>query len=384
MKGRAYKTIYYFDLSLYCACRGIKDKDGEPVRYLSPLSMNEVIRKFMDLSPAYKLTSVDQVDQSDQDNAEIEDSDESEIDVDGDVESVEKSSEFNDEDEGEESDINHYRPSRKYASGRLDVYLQDVKELDDCFVLLVNFTDLTSSHNVTRDTESGERTESNLAKTEGADLSTHIVVFKEVDSSSRQVCLVEKTHGLTNAVIKSFLDYLGKLIVENDKEVFEIDDPLGGADNKGKPKKRTIWPRFFFQGYPSDSFFDDIQNGYLKKLSLVGDAKEVKGIGEDIPEEFSEITIRIDANLGEAESVKSRMKRLLSYGKTYNLEKLRISFNDSSGAPHTREIDIDARVDDDSLEYIKKKRIPMAFRPMSSYQSVKMSFVTKMTGSLDD
>lgn len=422
LKPKFYKTVNFFDLSLFCVCYGYKDNNGEPLKYASPLSINDILRKVLSFSDAYKSplsngsiyeefigaetdsdTSLKveatgeelSVEQNGQDVLGlVEGSDLEVVHTTQSSHSIEEYSLEEASSSGEasvngvgavndEKVVEADKPARVYNSGKLDVYLQDIREFKDCFVLLINSTNLNSSHGVTRDVTNGVRKEEQLTIDQGADLSTHVIVFKETEDC-RQRCLVEKTTGLSTAVLKSFFDYLGKLVVEQDKKVFEIDDPDGKLDKKGGLKKRTIWPRISFQGHPCESFFQDLENGYMNDICLVGEPKKFKAIDVDVPEDFQEVIIKIDAKVGDLETPGEKIRRLMKYGRSQNLDKLRIAFKDASGSPHTRNIDIEETLGKDNLEYVKKRRIGMAFRPKSSYSQVRREFVRKMLEVADE
>ncbi|WP_252106659.1 MULTISPECIES: hypothetical protein [unclassified Halomonas] len=228
-----------------------------------------------------------------------------------------------------------------------------------------------------RDISSGQRNENNLTQSEGGDHSAHIVIFKE-KKGDRQVCLVERTNGLQGAALKSFFDYLGKLVAEENTDSFTIDHPEGLLDNKGRVKKRMILPKFNFHGYPSEQFFEDLENGRMNSISLVGEANQMRGIGDDLPPEFREVAIQLDADLSKLESWREFIGRNIIYGKEYNLEKLRVKFTDASGSSHTTEIEFDDDLNDGNLKYVKKRRVGMSFRPKSSYDQINVNFLKKM------
>ncbi|TLF46039.1 hypothetical protein FEI13_17270 [Halomonas urmiana] len=423
LKPKFYKTVNFFDLSLFCICYGYKDNNGEPLKYASPLNINDILREVTGFSCSYSApllggsiyhefvenssvsesslaldvqdkaleSSVEQGGQDVLGSAEgsdvdvvyaarssssfekcsLEETSSGEVSVDS-VEAV-----------NDEAVVEDDKPARVYNGGKLDVYLQDIREFEDCFVLLINSTNLNSSHGVTRDVTSGVRKEEQLTVDQGADLSTHIIVFKDTEDC-RQRCLVEKTSGLSTSILKSFFDYLGKLVVENDKKVFEIDDPDGKLEKNGGLKKRTIWPRITFQGHPCESFFQDLENGYMNGIYLVGEPKNFKAMDVEVPVDFQEVIIKIDAKVGDLETPGKKIQRLMKYGKSQNLDKLRVTFKDASGSPHTREIDMEEPLGKDNLEYVKKRRIGMAFRPKSSYSQVRREFVKKMLEVADE
>lgn len=421
IKHTHFKSISFFELSIYCVCRGVNDNKGKPLCYSSPLSISQFFKEIGFLHEFYseplhilkddffhedflKINNIPYSVVEDSDELAISNKDYgdsligNEFDESAKILSDEESDESDDafsmgdtklaSDVGSvsknvENDQNF--PSRAYNRGAVDVYLKDVKEAKDFFVLLVNYTDVSSPHNVTRDIKSGVRDETELLSHQGQDRSSHIVIFKEIIDGKCQ-CLVERNAGLSMAVISSFLEFLACSVSRSKKykNLFKVDDPKQAVDADGKIKKRTIRPKFELQGLPSSKFIDDLDNGVINNVFLVGDAKKYAGTDIEVPDQFEEIKIKIRPDSSSSDSWKSLLPEFLKVGKSYNLDKLRVSFKDPAGKTRTEDIDVDFDISSQDMEYVKKSRIGMAIRPKSSYNQVKVSILRKVLEAMDE
>lgn len=395
IKHTHFKSISFFELSVYCVCKGVNDKKGNPLRYSSPLSISQFFKEIGSLHEFYDkplhilkddffhedflknnnipYTVVEDGDElaiSNKDygdnligdefdaNAQVLDGEDTTDEVEDidDVSSLDDSEVASDEDSLSKRVKNDQDfPSRAYNKGSVDVYLKDVKEAKDFFVLLVNYTDVSSPHNVTRDIKSGVRDETELLSHQGQDRSSHIVIFKKIVNDKCQ-CLVERNSGLSMAVISSFLEFLACSVSRSKKHktLFKVDDPKQAVDAKGNIKKRIIRPKFDLQGLPSKKFIDDLDNGVINNVFLVGDAKRYAGSDIEVPDQFEEIKIKINPDYSLVDSWGSLLPEILKVGKKYNLDKFRISFKDPAGKNRTEDIDVDFDISSQDMEYVKK------------------------------
>lgn len=430
IKHKYFKSVSFFELSINCVCRGVSDNDGQPFLYPSPFNLNEIFEKICLLNDFYKEPLRVLRDDSFHEDflisnkipyVLVENNDElalsnkdfgdglSEDDFDGIKTTLNDDDKIYDEESDEVDGLENYEspealnvvpddessvgiiendnafPSRSYNRDSIDVYLKDIKEADDFFVLLINYTDISSPHNVTRDIKSGVRDETELSSHQGQDKSAHVVVFKDIKDNKCQ-CVIERNSGLSMALISSFLDFLAASVSRSKsyRSLFKIDDPKQEVDAKGKIKKRTIRPKFSLQGFLSNGFIEDLENGVVGNMFLVGDPKKYAGTDIDVPDQFEEIKIKIKPDYSVGDTWKALLPECLTVGKKYKLDSLRISFKDPTGKTRTEEIDVDSDINSGDMEYVKKRRIGMAIRPKSSYNQVKVSILRKILEAVDE
>lgn len=318
------KTVLFFDLHRFSSVRGVSNNSG-PVRYRCEYSVGDLVNFWRSL-------------------------------------------------------VGTKNAHRSYQKNRLELYLVDVQEDDDYFYLLVNCTNATGAHHSSRDIQSGQTQDITYQPAEGPNSSSHIVIRKQ-ESDGRNLVLVERSSGITIVRIVSFFNGLTARYINSSKVIkkdFQIDHPLGERNSKEKLKRPVKKPKVELHGYISERFYQDLNNGYVDEIVLLSGMKRVAGMDHEPPPEFKTWEIGVDKSPLSTHSAADYVSRILSIGRDFDMEKLRVRFRDSSGAAHTKKINVADNSLAESDYYVLTRRISFNFRPRLAYTSIRTAFTMRM------
>lgn len=323
MPNKSYdKTVLFFDAARFSTVRGVK-KGGKPVRFSCSHSLVDLIEMIKPF-------------------------------------------------------VNAAESRKQLASGLLEIYLADIQEDDDFYHLLINCTNATGAHHVSRDISSGAVNSLTYQPEEGPNTSSHVLIRKAEDSNNRNLFLVERAGNLTISRLVSLINETIWQYVKKNENSFLVKHPLGKKNKKNEVKEVKKVPKLELHAYAADHFFSDVEKGFVDSVVLLSDMKKVAGMDVEPPDIFKTWQINVDVSPLKSCSPKDYFKDVFGKGAEFDMEKVRVKFRDETGAGHTKYIDIGAVSLDDYDFYTLTRRISFSFRPRMSYDKVQSSFVQKM------
>jgi len=267
-----------------------------------------------------------------------------------------------------------------YQNKRRELRIQDIKQLDAGFCMLVNSTVADGGHHVSRDFVTESRRELDYEATEGPETSSH-VIFLPNENDDAAIMLLEKGSGFPVLRAISFFNSLLKRAVRSEPESFKEDHPLKEVDVDGQLKKSIYVPKVDITGHVKESFFEDIENGTVSSIELISDTPSMAGV--DVPDAFKSWRVQV-AKASNQERYKDYLPEVLGFGRDFKMDRLRIKFKDSTNATHTKEIDVDQNGTTLDNTYILTKNIELTTRPRSSYTEAKDETIRLMLECYED
>lgn len=275
-----------------------------------------------------------------------------------------------------------------FDSDKKELRIQDMSESDDSYLFLINYTEADGSHHVSRNIANGNRNEKQYEPTEGPENSAHVVIYKNRENRSH-VMLIEKISGFPitkaivffNAVLKAAMRVAKGNIkgIKGAANPFSHDHPLSETDNKGKVKKVIYTPHVSIDAMINPSFFDALSRGTISDIELISD--KPRSAGMDFPDNFKSWIVKIDKKPAE-DSISDYVTRLLSQGKDFEMDRLKIKFKDEHDMPKTQNFDLDGSQGHSSGflgdNCVLIKKMTLQSRPYASYENVDEVIVSKM------
>jgi len=151
----------------------------------------------------------------------------------------------------------------KQNKDSISYYLSDIIIDSEKLVLLINKSDPKSPDPVSSDPETGERTEHKKPKNHGGDYSAHVVIkIAPIKSDNYYLCMVESVYGsgINSAVVKRFLNHLLRKCALEFRKQYQVPNI---SDKKKSVRHVHVVE---LDGHPSDSFLNDLQNGFLSEM----------------------------------------------------------------------------------------------------------------------
>lgn len=260
--------------------------------------------------------------------------------------------------------------SQQNKSKTFQIYLADVKDISDWFVLLINFTDSTRGGHVFRNTQTGNETIHALAKHDGLNHSCHILIKKAPELDGRHMILFEKNGPMPFSKVASFLSHICQQVSVGRPEL-EVDHPFNGVDSKGAVKKIRLIPKLVYNGYVADDLIDDIMNGYLSNIELITDSIKEGGIDSvSLPEVQTQI-LKIKSEVPPGSTPWDIVSKWLGVGSNIDYEQLRVVFKNETGASETVNFDTVTRNLINEEKYTKKNYFYFTLKPATAFSNIK-------------
>lgn len=260
---------------------------------------------------------------------------------------------------------------------RAQFHIQDLSQDELAYYFLVNVTTAEGNHHTSRDIETGIRDERKYKDTEGPERSSHIVIYKTNSPDKQPLVLVERVDGASLSKLIQFFNSILRTGVKDYPDEFTFEHPLKETDSKGKIKLVKHIPKVVFNGHISETLFGDIDSGSVSNLELISDGPEIAGMDNDVPENFESWRVKLDKK-PMADGSKQYIQQLMRQGKSFKMDRLKVSFRDVSDTPHTKEFSIDDSPLDDRDAYVLSKGFKLDFRPMGSYTNLHRKIVIEM------
>ncbi len=260
---------------------------------------------------------------------------------------------------------------------RAQFHIQDLDEDDAAYYFLVNMTTADGNHHTSRDIETGARDEHRYKDTEGPERSIHVIIVKPSEADACPLVLVEKVSGASLSKVIQFFNSILRTCVRDRPDGFTFEHPLKETDSKGNVKLVKHVPKVSFNGHISETLFNDIDNGSVSGLELISDGPEIAGMDNEIPENFESWRVKLDKS-PMADGSKQYIQQLMRQGKSFNMDRLKVSFRDASDTSHTKEFSIDDSPLDDRDAYVLSKGFKLDFRPMDSYTELHRKICNEM------
>lgn len=261
---------------------------------------------------------------------------------------------------------------------RAQIHLQDLQETNFAYHFLLNVTTANGNHHTSRDIETGIRDEKTYKDTEGPEKSCHIVVLKTKDIDQKPLVLVEKVEGVSLFKVGQFFNTILRTGAKDFAADFTKDHPLKETNDRGEVKKVRHTPKITLHGHISETLFRDIDNGVVSGLELISDGPEIAGIdGKEIPENFDSWRVKLDKS-PMTNGSKNYIAQLMRQGKAFKMDRLRVSFKDSSDVSHVKHFSIDDSPLDDRDMYVLSKGFTLGFRPRDSYTQCHQKILVAM------
>lgn len=256
-------------------------------------------------------------------------------------------------------------------------YLKDFRITEHEIIMLVNRCDPNAPDTATSDPENKEHMVHKKPPGHGGDFSAHVVIKKKpVLHDNYYLCMIETLvgSGLNSTVIKSYLNHVINKCRYEFKEKYTITDI-----SDQKVKVRHVH-QLAFQGHPSHSFVQDLENGRLsgiEAISYSGKGNSMDSTG-GIVESYRTIQFRSDTSrLGDTiNAIKNFRSKVLSEYKEYS--HMRIKFKDAEGENRSASVSTDTGnlIDNDS--YVKRYELKSVAVNQTSYDKISDSIISEI------
>lgn len=270
----------------------------------------------------------------------------------------------------------------KSKTGRRATFIQEIKELNDHWVLLVNNIDADAASIITAELESPATTRqiTNIGghKKRGYETSAHLLI-KKVPELGKRLALFESGAGVSFGYALTLLNSLSKQFASLMPEDHSLPHPSG---EENKFIKTYCWLRDL--GHLSDQFYEELKNGTITDIRLgceqpQADGYDVSKHSEILNQEIVMSTKKEDINKFPTNiQYFNRAKKL---AKELSQETVKIRFKDATGTGHTAEYDVahNRLINED--KYVKRRKISGFNVPLrTAYDSINDEIVNKMLG----
>jgi hypothetical protein len=249
------------------------------------------------------------------------------------------------------------RATMRLRSGRLTVYLQDIRIEPDHACLLISVSDQDASDLAFTDPQAKTRRPITKAVKEGLDASAHVVIRMRQDKPDTFRMLVEGAPGLPSSKAQQFLNFCmrtaGSLYPDN----FLVEDPEQAMDAKGKVKKIKARMKIQLLGHPSASLRADIDAGTVSSIELM--TRNVKSSTWDEEGYVKDTAYALKLDTSEINKQKkspnfSVLREICVRAVPRKLEDLRVQFKTATGLSRTVLIDTATQTTNDEA-YVRKE-----------------------------
>tara|TARA_Y100000310_G_scaffold345868_1_gene472046 strand:+ start:17391 stop:18392 length:1002 start_codon:yes stop_codon:yes gene_type:complete len=256
-----------------------------------------------------------------------------------------------------------------------ELYLADVKydKPSTTWQLLINVVDTSLADEVHRKIGGADDTRKVNSKTDdvGTEFSSHVIFKGSKKKNTVYLALYEQTPNLPVKLISRYLNEVFKRVEHEFAKEFKIKHPQNILDSKGNPKMIRTYFKCHFNGYASDQFKNDVDNGVFNDVKLItGEMSKVEGY--DVQKHSQLREIQIPVKIDKAELLKAGgnhnwlAKFRLGVAKDLGMDELKVSFKDETDASHTANIDVDTGMLVNSEKYVKKVKISEFSEPLTT------------------
>lgn len=250
----------------------------------------------------------------------------------------------------------------------------EIDTTNQILTLLVRKCDMNTANAVYSSLPTGQLRVAERFDDEGSDRAAHVVVSlkSKSDYEHAYVCHIEDVPGVGHASIVATLNAYIKNALRFDKERFTFQDPSGARNKKGELLEKPFEPKILLVGELSNSFRSDIENGKIKKITLLtGKLRNPLGGSPYLTEVTRTIEIKVDPKIPK----KNRLTEIIEIlsGEKKGYEHVKISFDDPNGFPHT--VDIDLGVGEEKL-YLKSYLVEKISPPMNESSSNIVTYLS--------
>lgn len=249
---------------------------------------------------------------------------------------------------------------------KMALQLEDIQEMDECWVILINAVDVGAAHPVTQKLggSKDDRVIISLAQDVGLESSSHLIIEKGKNTAKNHLAIYEKSSAIPFAKAVVFLNHLLRLCYNEFPDKYRILHPSGEDD-----KWIRVYPYIEYFGHPSDEFIEELDSGILNSIKLTTGIESVNGydanqhqdlIGVDV--KMSVSRARIMMNGGNWRHVKEAVK----HADTINAPFVRIGFTDNTSAGRNATINTDTGLLSEKEKYVKKCKITGFNAPLTT------------------
>lgn len=257
--------------------------------------------------------------------------------------------------------------------------LEDIKEHDDHWVLLLNVLDTSVADQVTNK-QGGTKADRHVIELRdgrGIETSSHIIIYKAPDVINKHLMLYEKSSNIPFQKALSYLNHLARFIAKTDSDEYKKPHPSGE-----KNRFYNTYCEFSVFGHPSDEFINELNTGKISDIRITSDADIIKGYDSN---KFPElISTEIKMSVSHVSVFKSGgnwkyLKKALEYADTLKAPFVRVQFSDKQGAGKSAILSTDTGNLTDTDKYIKKARIKyFSAIVRTSYEQINYDIVNRM------
>ena len=165
------------------------------------------------------------------------------------------------------------------GTGANKFYLADALIENNKIFLLINRSDSTEPDPTISKPEDGGRDVLEKPAGYGNDYSAHAAIsFNQIPSKIKTYNLVFETargSSIYGNHIHSFVSYLFKTLMRENRNSFTTDDPEGETNPDGVPIQRNIQLKTELLGVINDELFKDIDGGKLEEIELIDNSSKI-------------------------------------------------------------------------------------------------------------
>ncbi|MBB1434559.1 hypothetical protein H5201_09585 [Pseudoalteromonas sp. SG43-6] len=256
-----------------------------------------------------------------------------------------------------------------------ELYISDMKydKNTATWQLLINIVDTSLADEVHRKIGGAASTRKVNSKTDdvGTEFSSHVIFKGSKKKSTVYLALYEQTPNLPVKLIARYLNEMFKRVSREYEDEFKIKHPQNICDSTGKPKTINTYFKCHFNGYVSDQFKSDLDNGIYKDVKLItGELKKIEGYDVQKHTDLKEIHIPVKIDKAELSKAGGNHSWLSNFrrgvAKDLGMQELKVSFKDETDASHTANIDVDTGMLVNSEKYVKKVKISGFSEPLTT------------------
>ena len=223
-------------------------------------------------------------------------------------------------------------PTYEIENGKRIYRLRDIREVgDNCYCLLVSFSNEDIPDNVNEEKTSGKLRELTREGNESPALSAHVLIRcnEEISGNATYATIVENVNGLALTNIYRFIRYILKETLSKDRK------------DKTDKRLKKYYPIIQFAGHSSKTIENVLQgDGKLEGIVFSKTSVRNDGMGEKTypVKEISEVELKLKHKINGKGSIDWIKRQVERRREDYDDAKIRIE--DESGRTKTSKLDL--------------------------------------------
>ncbi|ENC6659407.1 hypothetical protein ABKY47_003922 [Aeromonas hydrophila] len=266
----------------------------------------------------------------------------------------------------------------KKQFGEYEFNLEDIKEYEKHWILMLNVLDVSVADQVTQKIGGNisDREVIEFRDGRGIETSSHMVIYKDHDIAHKHLVLYEKSSNIPFQKASSYLNYLAKMVAHKN-DMYKRNHP-----SNVKGKTYNTYCDLTFYGHPSNEFKKELSSGKISGIRITSDADIIKGYDSSKFPELISNEIKMKVSLIDVTLAGGNwgyLKKAISYADTLNAPFVRVQFKDEHGNSHSATLSADSSQLYKSDKYVKKAQIQYLGDILrTAYDEIQTNITDKM------